>query len=191
MHDYADPDEPTHAELVEEARALLAAGHMFGAFSQAWQTCPMDPLDEVSSGLTEEAAKQPPSRPFLRPTDLRVPQPTILWPPSPRQSGETKRIGRTSCMLGVPVQAARNQRNPRSTVRRPLPPFRPPQKNPNGPTHRPAVASPRVPPFLPIPCGEFLLASHLNCAWTHKMHHGRSCAVTATRILMAPASAPP
>jgi hypothetical protein len=58
MHDYADPDEPTHAELVEEAKALLAAGDMSGAFSQAWQACLIEPLDQVSSGLMEEAAKQ-------------------------------------------------------------------------------------------------------------------------------------
>jgi hypothetical protein len=35
------------------------------------------------------ATKQPPRRPFLRPTDLRVAQPTIVCPPLPRQSGET------------------------------------------------------------------------------------------------------
>ena len=63
MHDYADPDEPTYAELVEEARALLAAGDMSGAFSQAWQACLIEPLDPVSSGLMEEAAK--PAEPGL------------------------------------------------------------------------------------------------------------------------------
>jgi hypothetical protein len=58
MHDYADPDEPTYAELVEEARALLAAGDMSGAFSQAWQACLIEPLDNVSSGLMEDAGKR-------------------------------------------------------------------------------------------------------------------------------------
>jgi hypothetical protein len=58
MHDYADPDEPTYADLVEEARALLAAGDMSGAFSQAWQACLIEPLGQVSSGLMQEAAKQ-------------------------------------------------------------------------------------------------------------------------------------
>jgi hypothetical protein len=58
MHDYADPDEPTYAELVEGARALLAAGDMSGAFSQAWQACLIEPLDPVSSRLMEQAAKQ-------------------------------------------------------------------------------------------------------------------------------------
>jgi len=57
MHDYADPDEPTYAELVEEARALLTASDMSGAFSQAWQACLIEPLDPASSGLIEEAAK--------------------------------------------------------------------------------------------------------------------------------------
>jgi hypothetical protein len=58
MHYYAHPDEPTYAELLEEARALLAAGDMSGAFSQAWQACLIEPLDQVSSGLMEEAAKR-------------------------------------------------------------------------------------------------------------------------------------
>ena len=37
---------------------LWPPGDMSGAFSQAWQACLIEPLDQVSSGLMEEAAKR-------------------------------------------------------------------------------------------------------------------------------------
>jgi hypothetical protein len=58
MHGYADPDEPTYGELMEEARTMLAAGEFSAAFSQAWQACLIEPLDPASSGIMEEAGKQ-------------------------------------------------------------------------------------------------------------------------------------
>ena len=58
MHGYADPDEPTYGELMEEARTLLAAGEFSAALSQEWHAYLIEPLDPASSGLMEEAGKQ-------------------------------------------------------------------------------------------------------------------------------------
>ena len=49
MNGYADPDEPTYDELMEEARTMLAAGEFSAAFSQAWHASLIEPFDPVSS----------------------------------------------------------------------------------------------------------------------------------------------
>jgi hypothetical protein len=58
MHGYADPDEPTYDELMQEARTLLAAGEFSAAFSHAWQACLIEPLDPASAALMEESGKK-------------------------------------------------------------------------------------------------------------------------------------
>ena len=58
MHGYADPDEPTYEELMQEARSLLEAGEFSVAFSHAWQACLIEPLDPASAALMEEAGKK-------------------------------------------------------------------------------------------------------------------------------------
>jgi len=58
MHGYADPDEPTYDELMQEARTLLTAGEFSVAFSHAWQACLIEPLDPASAALMEEAGKK-------------------------------------------------------------------------------------------------------------------------------------
>lgn len=58
MHGYADPDEPTYEELMQDARSLLAAGQFSAAFSHAWQACLIEPLDPASAALMEESGKK-------------------------------------------------------------------------------------------------------------------------------------
>ena len=58
MHGYADPDEPTYEELMQDARTLLASGEFSAAFSHAWQACLIEPLDPASAALMEEAGKK-------------------------------------------------------------------------------------------------------------------------------------
>ena len=65
MNGNVDPDEPSYeelyAELMEEARTLLAAGEFTEAFAQALTACLIKPLDPAASGLMEEAGRKPES----------------------------------------------------------------------------------------------------------------------------------
>jgi hypothetical protein len=77
-------------------------------------------------------------------------------------------------------------RNPRGTVRRLLPPLRPPQENTNGPTHRLTLVGHR--PECLHSCQYFVESlggtRTLNCECAHGMPHRRMCGGTSIRNLM-------